>query len=420
MPSIRYSHPRLDARFLFMQLCGWLQGKKVVALRSDPEAATQVLAASNTKGRFIEDLIACPAWEPVYSVESVDGPKWRSLAGRLREIMGQLQWQQRCTPLLRKHLRRLSERIDEDPSRVVDAEQISRLSANVFFDLLFERPMSGYEEDLFFRASVEWRKEIALKGRADADVKREFWRVLESVVRGSRFAPEAEAEAEEIKELVSVFAQPFILSPQINFSDIMATTFTQLREHPDVLARARVAAEAHDVGYLTDVCQEAIRLEHPFPVLEREMTRDLQVGDLELSRGTQVFITLDDFAQEDEFRPERWRDGRDNPYRALPFGAGPRVCLGKALAQEMLGEMLQGLLTQIPLDRLQPSRNHLYSGRDNDGEETWAEYFYQARVFASVLRRSFRIGQARSECPFPHHLLPKLSTSPERAHEPAN
>ncbi|MBC7659217.1 MAG: hypothetical protein H7249_07715, partial [Chitinophagaceae bacterium] len=80
MFSLRYAQDGLSARSQFMRLCGKLQGRKVVTLNSNPEACARVLASSNTKGQGIELMLACPAWEPVFSIESVDGDKWEWLS----------------------------------------------------------------------------------------------------------------------------------------------------------------------------------------------------------------------------------------------------------------------------------------------------------------------------------------------------
>ncbi|HVJ90615.1 MAG TPA: cytochrome P450 [Labilithrix sp.] len=402
MFSLRYANERNSARFQFMRLCGWLQGKKVVALRSDPEACARVLASSNTKGQFIEQLIACPAWLPVFSIESVDGDEWRYLAKNFRDVYARLDWQRKIGPLTRAHVEAFAQRAREDDSFILDAEQISRVTANIFFELVFGRVMTRYEEDVFYRASLEWRKEIAIKASGSKAVKTQFWSLLTELIEASPFAADFQAHSERRDMFLSVFAQPLILSPQINFSDIFSTVFRQLRKEPALMTRAVRAAESGEIEFLRNICLEAIRLEHPFPVLEREMTNDLTVGNTVLEAGTQVFIMLDEFQQDATFDPDRWTKGTQNPYRSMPFGAGPRVCLGKALAQEMLGELLAGILGHFPMEQVRPSENHLFSGRDNDGKDTLRTSIYQLRIFGDVLARSFgyRRARGRGACPF--------------------
>ena len=85
-PSIRYQSGPSDVRGLYMRLCAWLQKQPVTFIDDDPRAIGAVLAASTHKGRFLEERIACPAWEPVLSVESVDGPEWKALSAVFRKM----------------------------------------------------------------------------------------------------------------------------------------------------------------------------------------------------------------------------------------------------------------------------------------------------------------------------------------------
>ena len=53
------------------------------------------------------------------------------------------------------------------------------------------------------------------------------------------------------------------------------------------------------------------------------------------------------FPQPGRFRPERWESIHPTPYQYLPFGAGPRMCLGAALATQTLRLMLPMILQRF-------------------------------------------------------------------------
>lgn len=406
MLSLRYAKDGFSARSQFMRLCGILQKRKVVVLNSNPEACARVLASSNNKGQGIEMMLACPAWSPVFSIESVDGEAWEWLSKEFTLLYGRLDWQNKIAPLTRKHVAEFSQLCLRDEKFVLDAEQISRLTAHILFELVFSRSMTPHENDVFYKASIEWRKEIAIKGKASSDVKAEFWAMLGRLLEDSVFAEDLKANSYQRNMYLSLFAQPLIISPQINFSDIMSAVFKHLDKHSEIRKKAVEAASNHDVEHMQNICMESIRLNHPFPVLERELTRNLKVMDQEYEAGTQVYIMLDEFKQEQDFSPERWVKGAKNPYRAMPFGTGQRMCLGKQLATDMMGEMLAGILQLFPAERIRPSENHLYSGRDNDGKDPLSTILYQLRVFSSALKASFFIGKANKQkaksgkCPF--------------------
>lgn len=402
MFSLRYAQDDLSVRSRFMRLCGRIQGKKVVTLNSNPEACARVLASSNTKGQGIELMIACPAWSPVSSIESVDGEDWEWLADNFGKVFARLDWQSRIAPLTRSYIKLFADRAKREPDFVLDAEQVSRMTAGIMYELVFFRGISASEEEIFFQASLEWRKEIAVKGVGKKEVKSKFWNLLGELLHSSIFADELKEAAGQRDLFLSTFAQPFILSPQINISDIMSAVFKHLANDALLYEKAQSAAANGDGEFLKNICLESIRLNHPFPILERELTRDVKVGEEVLEAGTQVYMMLDEFKQDQEFSAERWLPGARNPYRAMPFGAGQRMCLGKQLAQEMLAEMLGGMLTEFAPEQVKPSANHLYSGRDNDGKDSIFGALYQIRIFLGVLVQCFKFRQVakRAVCPF--------------------
>ena len=58
----------------------------------------------------------------------------------------------------------------------------------------------------------------------------------------------------------------------------------------------------------------------------------------------------------DKFWPERWEEEElkgARRYSYLPFGAGPRVCIGMGLALQEMKVMLTGLLTNFTFDHLE-------------------------------------------------------------------
>ena len=385
-----------------LRFLGVLQKKKVVILDSNPRLCGEILAASDTKGTFIEQLLATPAWHPVYSIESMDGPRWEQLSSDFKSVMAQLDWRKRLGPLALKQIEELVDRVRNEPAFHLDSEVITRSVVRIFFELLFDQPLEVSDESLFYRASIEWRKEIAIKGKSDPHVKEMFWTRLQEVVRESRFREGLETYREDPSCWLSLFAQPFLISPQINISDIFVTVFQFFETDLISWETAKNWAIQGDRPRLSGIVLEAIRLRHPFPILERELKRDFVATTGErYAAGTQVFILLDRFKQDQKVDPERWLlSPAENPYSALPFAAGPRMCIGKPIAMELLVEMLSGFLTRIPFEKIQPALGHQFSGRDNDGQTTGQESRYQARVFARALWRGFRLEKKTSGCPW--------------------
>ena len=404
---IRYGGGSFDLRKYFIKLCAWLQRKPVIILDRDPLLCTAFLASSDKKGSFVEHLFAIPAWHPLYSIESEDGERWKALSMNCCQVFRTLRWKENIPWKVRTMIQALADASRHDPSLVMDAEQVSRMTLNVLYEILFERAIAPEDETLFYQASLEWRKEIALKGTGDYRVKEAFCQRLTQIIRTSSYRAALRNDEKNDGVLyLSVFAQPFILSPQINVSDIMASVFLFLRADPVLYRVARIKAMEGDDAYLNAVIMESIRLQHPFPILERELCVDTMIQGKNYSAGTQIIMILDQFIQNAAFDPQAWLvSGVKHPFEGLVFGAGKRICLGKTLAKHLMVEMLKSMLVILPDLKIQPGVGHLYSGRDNDNKASFKESLYQMRVFARALWRSFLIGRNKR--------IRKLSVEPQ-------
>ena len=98
--------------------------------------------------------------------------------------------------------------------------------------------------------------------------------------------------------------------------------------------------------------KESLRLHPPAPILYREVEIAFELGGFECARDVAVWVSPEllhkdprYFSEPSRFLAERFRKGRPSvPQSAyLPFGAGPRACIGSHLA--LLQMALIGLLT---------------------------------------------------------------------------
>ena len=392
---IRYGGGSLELRKIFIRICAWLQRKPVFILDSNPSLCTTILASSDKKGTFIEHLFAIPAWHPIYSIESEDGKRWKTLSLNCCQVFRTLQWKENLPEQVTSYVRALAEEMNVDASLVMNAEQVSRITLNVLYEMLFEHAIQLDDATLFYNASIEWRKEIALKGAGDPGIKHAFCQRMTEIIKTSRYGAGLTEEAHASDPLLwlSVFAQPFILSPQINVSDIMVAVFSFLRADPALYDLVRKKAIENDDAYLNAVMMESIRLKHPFPLLERELSKAMTIEGKHYPIGTQVFLIMDQFIQDAAFDPQKWLDSDfKHPFEGLIFGAGKRICLGKTLAKHLMVELLKSIIIFIPDPKIQPGLGHYYSGRDNDHNASFRESLYQLKIFARALWRSFKIG----------------------------
>ena len=96
------------------------------------------------------------------------------------------------------------------------------------------------------------------------------------------------------------------------------------------------------IEYLDCVINETLRVFPPAHQLNRECTQDCVVNGIAIPKGIEIiipFYTLhhdpDAWEDPEKFDPERFRSPAKeirHSYQFMPFGAGPRICLGMRLA----------------------------------------------------------------------------------------
>ena len=152
----------------------------------------------------------------------------------------------------------------------------------------------------------------------------------------------------------------------------LALTFTihSLAEHPEVYRRVEDEIDEtlgddpiewnhlDDLPLLDRVVDETLRLYPPVHSLPREATRDVAFGDYVVPEGSEVLVGVysmhhDDrfWADPEAFDPSRWLDRDRSAEAYLPFGAGPRRCLGATFARVEARVVLAELLRRFRFER---------------------------------------------------------------------
>jgi len=154
------------------------------------------------------------------------------------------------------------------------------------------------------------------------------------------------------------------------------------REVDGVLeGRAPLEADLPRLGYLAQTLNETMRLYPAAPILmSRRSTREIVLGGWTVPKRTMfmipVFLLHEDarvFPEPQAFRPERFApDAPPIPRGAfMPFGAGPRVCLGQHLAMAELtvvaAMVLQRFNLSVPEGEKAPEPVLNISLRPKDG-----------------------------------------------------
>jgi cytochrome P450 len=136
-----------------------------------------------------------------------------------------------------------------------------------------------------------------------------------------------------------------------------------LLRNPRVLARLREELSDDGDAYLDAVVKEAMRMRPVIDAAQRILLTPRTVAGWELPAGAKVYPGIavvhhrpDLYPRPSEFRPERFIDEDAESYAWIPFGGGIRRCIGAALAQAEMAEVLRIVVerTELRLEREQP------------------------------------------------------------------
>jgi cytochrome P450 len=167
-------------------------------------------------------------------------------------------------------------------------------------------------------------------------------------------------------ELVLSESMQLLVAGHETSSNALSWLFYLLSSRPDCLQKLRqefssVLSGAHlsyehvpRFEFASQIIQEALRLYPPFWMIDRMAVADDRVGDLAIPRGSTVIVFVygahhaPRYWQDPErFDPERFTKENEKlhtPFTYLPFGGGPRGCIGGNYAMLQILMILSTLL----------------------------------------------------------------------------
>ena len=157
----------------------------------------------------------------------------------------------------------------------------------------------------------------------------------------------------------------------------LSWTLFLLARHPDAEARLRGeiaqlggrlpgAADLPRLPYTEAVVKEGLRLYPPAYVIGREAVADCDLGGWRCEAGTTIYFApwvlhrdARHFPDPERFRPERWIEpggatSKLPKYAYIPFGGGPRICIGERFAMMEGVLVLATLLSRVRLEMAGP------------------------------------------------------------------
>ncbi|MDH4081161.1 MAG: cytochrome P450 [Nitrospira sp.] len=217
----------------------------------------------------------------------------------------------------------------------------------LMYGLLAERRQSGAHHDDLLDLLLQARDEETGKGLTDQELR---------------------------DEALTIFA-----AGHETTANALAWTWYLLATHPEARARFheevdRVlqgrtpnAEDLQHLPYTRALFEESLRLYPPAPAVQRKAATQTTVGGMSLPEGAFVLVSTynlhrhpDFWPNPEEFRPERWLNGErpTSRYAYMPFGAGPRTCVGLHFAS-VEGPLLLALIgrrydLQLAQEKVEP------------------------------------------------------------------
>lgn len=200
--------------------------------------------------------------------------------------------------------------------------------------------------------------------RADADAG-ERVDLLSRMMR-----PDENGEALSDSELRDQLVT-FLLAGHETTATMLSWVLHELAHRPQMLDRARTAAQRADGegdAFLEAVVKETMRLRPVIFQATRTLTRPVEIAGYTLPAGVVVSPALGLMGTHVEhhddpltFRPERFLGASPAPNTWIPFGGGPRRCIGATFSLMESVEILREILTRYDLaprdadeDKLRP------------------------------------------------------------------
>jgi len=130
-----------------------------------------------------------------------------------------------------------------------------------------------------------------------------------------------------------------------------------------------------DIPYLRACLKESYRVNNTAPFNARILPEDIVLQGYKIPAGTMLEVSsipycLDDkvFENAAEYIPDRWvkpesrgsANLQNHPFMVLPFGVGPRMCIGGRVAESELMAMAAALVQRYHIEVISAEKPRMF------------------------------------------------------------
>jgi cytochrome P450 len=352
-------------------------GPKTMYLVNHPDLAKHVLAdnaANYHKGIGLQEARRALGDGLLTS----DGETWKKQRRTIQPVF-QPKRIARQASVVANEVEGLVKRLRDTTGPVEILHEMTGLTLGVLGKTLLDADLAGFtslghsfeavQDQAMFEAVTlsmvpQWaplKKQLRFRESRD-----DLRRIAEELVE-QRFANPAENGEDVLSRLIDSSGTreqmrdeliTLLLAGHETTASTLGWAFHLLDEHPDIAEKLRAEADAvlgdqlpthedlHRLPYTARVIEEVMRLYPPVWLLPRVAQADDEIGGYHIPAGSDVVVvpyTLHRhpafWPEPEKFDPDRFDPDRFDPdrpsgrprYAYIPFGAGPRFCIGNSL-----------------------------------------------------------------------------------------
>lgn len=209
-----------------------------------------------------------------------------------------------------------------------------------------------------YRLVDEANERIMNHVQSRRNTSKEFDDLLDMLIRAKY---EDTGEVMSDRQLLFELMVMFVAGHETS-ANALTWTLYLLAKHPDILDHARsLKGESQDT-YLRQVIQESMRIYPPAWITDRIAMGEDEISDVRIPSGAVVVSYFygthhhpDIWSEPEKFDPGRFHPdkvGEHEPFSYMPFGGGPRLCIGMQFALMEMDMVLKQFIGRFDFENV--------------------------------------------------------------------